>query len=183
MKKIILFALLTVISVNAFAQKGRHAVGISIREIGVITSDNNDEYGNDYYNGTLGIAIKYQYGISDYFRIEPSFTYYAKSWFSNEYHEGELEPLYSIGVSIHTFFTNQKRIRPYLIVGAEYLHGEEQGLYGEKSEYAGKTDDFNARLGIGLDYRITYNWSLQFEACYTTLLKAENINIGCTYNF
>lgn len=181
MKKIILFALLTVISVNTFAQKGRHAVGISIREIGVITSDNKGDSEEDNYNGTLGIAIKYQYGISDYFRIEPSFTYYAKSWFSDEYHTSELEPLYSIGVSIHTFFTNQKRIRPYLIVGAEYLHGEER--YGDKSEYAEKTDDFNARLGIGLDYRITYNWSLQFEACYTTLLKAENINIGCTYNF
>lgn len=182
MKKIILFALLAVISVNAFAQKGRHAVGISIEELGMIT------FGSDYdaYKNSFGITAKYQYGISDYFTIEPSFTYYITSKNKVEDHSEEgFEPKYSAGVALHAFFTKTSRLRPYAIAGVSYLHSEDlyYDTFYDDFETDKKNNDFNAKIGLGLDYRITYNWNLQLEACYTTAYKAEAIGIGCTYNF
>ena len=50
------------ISVGAFAQKGEKAVGVNLN-FGTTAS-------------SVGLGAKFQYGITDAIRIEPSLTYY-----------------------------------------------------------------------------------------------------------
>ena len=63
-KKVILTLLMAMaFSLNGVAQKGMNGIGINIP---VGTGDGFT---------WVGIGVKYQYNISDYFRIEPSFEY------------------------------------------------------------------------------------------------------------
>lgn len=207
MKKTFLFALLIIASVSVFAQKGRHSVGISVEELGTIMSD---EYLHTH-EGSWGITAKYQYGISDYFRVEPSVTYYIVNREGEKYDirkgwDCGCELKYAAGISIHAFLKKTTRLKPYVVAGIRYLHGEEyyyewnshsteyeydewdDAYYPVESDYYydkidDKKDFFDVKAGLGLDYRIAYNWNLQLEACYTTALQAESIKLGLTYNF
>lgn len=173
MKKTILFLLLIIASANVFAQKGRHSIGISVEELGFLYNDCDDNYG-----GSVGITAKYQYGISNYLRVEPSFTYYV---YPNRCTDNyEVRPQFGAGVSIHAFLTRPSKVRPYVIAGVSYIRGEERYDYHYDAD---KTDFFDAKTGLGLDYRVAYNWDLQLEALFATAFMAENIKIGLSYNF
>lgn len=194
MKRKILLLLAIVFSACGYAQKGRSGVGLGLT-YGYETSD--------YYEAPnqLGISLKYQYGISNMFEIEPSFTYYVyggdpyhyrwRNFLSNPYSLN-----YAFGVNLHTYFL-KTRLRPYLITGFQ-AYGVRWPEYEVKLEsyYAqGKlvvpsTETLGgekcikpaAHVGIGADFRLFYHSNLQLEAGYDTYLTVF-ANFTYVYKF
>ena len=65
MKKIFMVAIILMVGVGAaMAQKGEKVVGINVN------------YGSEISN--VGFGAKFQYGITDAIRVEPSFDYYLE---------------------------------------------------------------------------------------------------------
>ena len=66
MKKLFMVAIILMVGVSAaMAQKDVKAVGLNLN------------YGSEIKN--VGIGAKFQYGITDAVRIEPSFNYYLET--------------------------------------------------------------------------------------------------------
>lgn len=128
-------------------------------------------------NGGIGIgaSIKYQYNVSDFFRLEPSFSYY-----SVEDDAFEMTAL----MNAHVFFCSPRSIRPYFFTGIGYAKFQEEHKF-EPTEY--KTC-FGINGGFGLDWRITHKFSVQIEAGALLGVGDDNMigvrgNIGFCYNF
>lgn len=167
MKKLLLLLLMAVAtSGNIWAQKGMQGVGVNVA--GVLF---------DGDNFSLGGGIKYQYNISDYFRIEPSISYTAP--FDKE--GMKLSGL----LNLNAFVLSPRVVRPYVIAGAGYAMVR---LYYGSGHY----DDIDIAMlngGIGLDARLTHNLSLQAEAALGLSLSQKvdelffRFNLGLCYNF
>ena len=157
-KKIILVLLLAVVtSGSAWAQKGMKGIGINFA----------GNAGLDDGGIGLGSALKFQYNISDYFRLEPSLGGYALV------DDGEAI-FWSALLNVHAFFMSPRSLRPYAFAGVGYI-GDHEGEFG-----------FDA--GLGLDYRVSHHFSLQLEV--GTLIGVEDddwvglkFNLGLCYNF
>lgn len=189
MKKLFLVLLVAVVSSgSAWAQKGMMGVGANVAMTAIPITE-----------GGLGIGggVKFQYNISDYFRIEPSFTYYASA--DKDKATAEMAGL----VNLHAFLSSPRTLRPYIFVGGGYvgINGIEKYydiIYSYSVAYYPyyyienvkklKESRFGADAGIGLDYRVSHHFSLQAEAGIMgafgkntdLIIKA---NIGACYTF
>ena len=117
MKKLFLVLLVAVVSSgSAWAQKGMMGVGANVAMTAIPITE-----------GGLGIGggVKFQYNISDYFRIEPSFTYYANV--DENKTTAEMAGL----VNLHAFLSSPRTLRPYIFVGGGYvrINGIENGIF------------------------------------------------------
>ena len=196
MRKLILVVAVAVMACGAaFAQKGMQGIGVNIGARYTIVNDfpySRHSETTDF-NGfaVLSIEIKYQYNISNYYRIEPFVSY-------NYYSDG---PEYQVGVNNDIFFYNLRRFRPYFIVGLGYSNlnycykdigqvysnGHFIGYY-VKYEGTDIRSCFYLRGGIGGDYRFSHKWSGQLELCVTGHVSEESmwslqLLAGVTYNF
>lgn len=180
MKKILLLLLVAMsVSLSGFAQKGRQAVGVDILPSWFFKTGST----------ALGGGIKYQYYLTDYIRLNPNINY-ARFWYQDSYdkYSNYLNSL-QIGTDLDVFLTPYYRFRPYIITGIYYQ------LMKNKS---GNEKRPAINLGIGLDYRITYELSLQAELSYNSPVFGINkyvysakvfhyrsikLGIGLTYNF
>ena len=92
---------------NGVAQKGMNGIGINI-PVGV---------GNGFT--WLGVGVKYQYNISDYFRIEPSFEF--NPIYSKKDYLGKVDDYDYIKMNAflngHIFLMAPRPIRPYVLFG------------------------------------------------------------------
>ena len=194
MKKLILVLLLAVVtSGSAWAQKGMMGVGGNL----AMTVGFDD--------GGIGIggAVKFQYNISDYFRIEPSVTYYAPLDEKNG--TFDLAAL----ANIHIFILSPRSVRPYVFAGVGYLGYKKDkenywavynDTYDSQGNWTGyttkeyssiehKTDNgFGIDGGLGLDCRLSHSLSLQVEAGVLWGFADDDCfgakaNIGLCYNF
>lgn len=181
MKKTLLLLLVAMsVSLGGFAQKGRQAVGVDILPSWFFETGST----------ALGGGIKYQYNLTDYIRLNPNINY-ARFWYQCRYYDDYSDYLNSlqIGVDLDVFLTPNNRFRPYIITGIYYQ------LMKDKSK-SEKRPAIN--LGVGLDYRITYELSVQAELSYNSPVFETNeyvysaivkdyrslkIGIGVTYNF
>jgi len=189
MKKLILVLLLAVVTCgSAWAQKGMMGIGGNLAMT----------WG--FHDGGIGIGgtAKFQYYISDYFRIEPSVTYCAPL----DKNHGTLD--LAALANIHIFMLSPRSVRPYFFAGAGYLgYGEDatwteyidtydsQGNWDyytrERSEH--KTDNgFGIDGGLGLDCRLSHTLSLQVEVGVLFGVADDDANgvkanIGLCYNF
>ena len=163
-KKIILVLLLAVVtSGSAWAQKGMMGVGINLA----------GNVGLDDGGIGLGSALKFQYNISDYFRLEPSISGYVLVDDGDGFSGAAL-------LNVHAFFMSPRSLRPYAFAGAGYLgydYNEEDREYG-----------FGFDAGLGLDYRMSHHFSLQLEAGALMGTWDEDciglkFNLGVCYNF
>ena len=137
MKKVLfVIVALFAFSMQGVAQKGMQGIGVNLA-------------GNVCEEFAIGGGIKYQYNITDYLRLEPSFSFYAP---------GD-ESFNMLGfVNLHIFFSSPRALRPYFFVGPGFMnYYEEYHYYGKHEETEG---DFGADGGFGLDYRISHNFSL-----------------------
>ena len=106
MKKLILVAIILMTGVSvATAQKGAKSVGLNLN------------YGSEI--GTLGMGAKFQYGITDEIRVEPSF---------NSYLEKSGVRMWDLGVNFHylfdvkELFNTDEPIKIYPLLGIGYAH-------------------------------------------------------------
>jgi len=194
MKKLILVLLMAVVtSGSAWAQKGMMGVGANV----IAHNTFQESHGLG-----VGGAVKFQYYISDYFRIEPSIGYYARASkkFTGTFNLNAM-------VNLHAFLMSPRSLRPYLFAGIGYLgyEGKESvtqmytywvdiyGVYEAYNDYYEAEEKYNRNGfgidgGLGLDYRVSHNVSLQIEAGVIKGVKDEECfglkaNIGVCYNF
>ncbi len=160
MKKIFLVALLSIVSMTMFAQKGMQGFGVNLN------GHNNECF-------RIGLDIKYQYNISNYGRIEP--------YVSAAFGDGND---FTLGVNYNQFLSRVNKIRPYFILGLGYGYLAWEDEYYEFTNYS----DPIVRSGFGLDCRLSHKLSFQVEISATSnfifdTFLAPQIKLGLTYNF
>lgn len=176
MKKIIVMLLMAVAFCgSAEAQKGMMGVGV------------NGGIGLELESGDAvrpGVGVKFQYNITNFIRLEPSFSYY----FGND--EG-LD--YAGLVNAHIFFMNPRRVRPYFLAGIGYSSTRRWAHYYSMYSYGTRESSggFAFDAGLGLDWRLSHRISLQIEAGALKQTGFEGFerglsmkaNIGVAFNF
>lgn len=167
MKKIFLMMFIAVTFCGqAEAQKGMQGVGLNLA--GNATSD--------FYGYGYGLGAKYQYNISNIVRIEPSFTYY----------EFTVEGFTMAGlVNLDIFLLKPRALRPYFFVGLGYIQYDYEDDPNKGFYFINSEKGLGLNTGLGLDWRLSNNWSLQMEAGALYGCDYINIkfNIGLSYNF
>ena len=167
MKKVLLvcFALLA-FSMQGFAQKGMQGIGVNLA-------------GNVCEGFAFGGDLKYQYNVSNYFRLEPSFSYYAADDDSFDM---------AAFVNMHIFFSSPKAFRPYFFAGPGFVSYYESywpSDFSKAEKYS--RGDFGVNAGLGLDFRVS-SISLQLEAGAIMGVSDDDyfgakFNLGFCYNF
>ena len=158
MKKVLFILFFATLSLGSYAQKGMQGVGLSI-DGGFITS--NEEYGNVLPITTL----KYQYYIKDNIRLVPSLamgigdSYSGGSFHVNPY------------IKADVFLTPISKFRVYASAGLGYAYTRTK-LYiqyktNDYNYYSDSYDVpphfFSYLLGIGVEWRVAYNWTIQLS--------------------
>ncbi len=189
MKKLFLILFMAAVSCESvWAQKGMMAVGANVAMNVTLSSSGNG----------IGGGAKFQYNISNFFRVEPSFTYYATG--SSREASINMAGL----VNIHAFFSSPRSVRPYAFAGIGYLGYTINDVYYDLIPYyssytsymyysgltMSKTNkgSFGFDGGLGLDFRVSHNISLQAEAGIMMGVDDNHIlsmkgNIGICYTF
>lgn len=172
MKKIFLTFSLLLIGICAFAQKGEKAAGLNLN------------FGTTASN--VGLGAKFQYGITDAIRIEPSLTYYFGG-----------TGMFDITGNVHYLFDVATKIKVYPLAGIgldmcryEFESGSmsyENGEYIEKKESSNGTNAcFKFNIGAGAEYSLTNNISAGLELRYEVITSGYSqfvVGIGATYKF
>lgn len=165
MKKIFVLLCSALISVGVFAQKGARAAGVNLN------------YGTTA--STVGLGAKFQYGITDAIRIEPSLTYYFGG-------TGMLD----VSVNAHYLFNVASKINLYPLAGLGFDACRYEVLVGDV--YDGwdmdkKTDAaFKFDFGGGAEYEITNNIAAGLELRYEVISGGFSqfvVGLGATYRF
>lgn len=153
-------------SLCATAQKGEQAAGAHLT------------FGTAAEN--VGIGIKYQYGITDTWRIEPSLNYYF----------GDFK-VFDVNANVHYLFHVAERINVYPLAGigiasnktAEWESKDEYGnpIKGESIRHT----NFAVNLGAGGEYELTEQLALGLEMKYQIISGFNQfvIGIGAAYKF
>lgn len=148
MKKIYLIAILFVASsMSVFAQKGEKAAGVHLN-FGTTAS-------------SVGLGAKFQYGLTDVIRLEPSLTYYFGG-----------SGMFDITVNGHyVFFDVAPKINVYPLVGLgfdlcryEMLEWDERR--GDWKEYKETDSAFKFNFGCGGEYGINDKIAVSLELKY-----------------
>ena len=162
MKKIMMIAAMMLLSVGAFAQAGKFAVGANA---GMAF------YGNDY--NPFGIGAKAQYSITENFRAEAALNY----WFPKD------------DAGIMDFDLNLQYLIPivdklyiYPLVGANLgmTHGDAFKVIFDKQQTI-----FGLQGGAGIEYFLTDNVKANFDIKYQYNKKTESTTTtykGNTYS-
>jgi len=192
MKKFILLLFCLAVPLVIMSQKSMSSVGANIL-MGIGKS-----------NIWAGTEIKYQYNLSDYFRMEIACSYSllhsSKTYIGDN--NLKVEEAFVAGqafVNTNIFLCSPRTIRPYIIAGTGWLcyryTSEENFKYDNPESYKSALG-FN--VGLGLNYRLSYHWSMQVEAkgLYPLFTRSPlyavsrtgnhqsfKTNIGLTYNF
>lgn len=145
-------------SVQSYAQKGMQGVGVNFATNVV------DAF-------APGGGVKYQYNISNYVRLEPSFSLYGLAEDDGFSMAGML--------NVHLFFSSPRSLRPYFFAGAGYVNFAfySNDYWGDYKEDKGGV---GADAGLGLDWRLSHKISLQLEA--GVLAGSEDAQIGGKFN-
>lgn len=186
MKKFLL-SLLLVLPLCSFAQKGMQGAGLSFGA------------GLDFSYGELVYSYRaiYQNFITDRFRISASLYLHNQYLALNDYgyyesgdpFDGLRGNTYLAGFEGHYFFNEVRRLRPYVmggvLIGAsrskrinyyenrrDYYNHE--NLQNRVQQFAG-----GVKLGVGLNYRISYNLMAQFEVPFYYLIEDYFPMIPC----
>jgi len=202
MRRLVLLLLLALgFGVEVWAQKGMSSIGVDI------------PVGIGKHNVWTGVGIKYQYNISDFIRIEPSFQYFPiHSSNRMEIENRDMVAYTNFQAFLNGLFFVQspKSVRPFFMIGAGFmqLHSKMYNYYYTEAYYSSpiqegsvvesihdvNDDLINIDMGIGLDIRLSYMWSLQCKVLsIIPITKGDlnvrkgrvlyNVSIGLSYNF
>ncbi len=143
MKKVLFILFFATLSLGSYAQKGMQGVGLSV-DPGFI----------ECYEGTVPITtLKYQYYIHDNIRVVPSLMM------------GIADGEFSINpyIKADVFLTPISKFRVYASAGIGYAYVSDDDYYNEEGNY------FSYLLGIGVEWRVAYNWTIQLSGNFDGL--------------
>lgn len=172
MKKLFLTLCVAFISVGAFAQKGEKAAGINLN------------FGTTAKN--VGLGAKFQYGITDAIRIEPSLTYYFGG-------SGMLD----ITANAHYVFNVAPKFNVYPLAGFGFDmcryetvdFGDSWDVYPFVGDFETKHETdvcFKFNFGVGAEYDITSRIAMGLELRYEVITGGYSqfvVGIGAKYKF
>ena len=167
MKKILMIVILMAGSVCVFAQKGEKAAGINLN------------FGTTASN--VGLGAKFQYGLTNNIRIEPSFTYYFGG-----------SGMYDITANVHYLFNVAPQINVYPLAGIGFdMCRYEMVQIDEYNNFEYKTSKetdaaFKINFGAGAEYGITEHISAGLELRYEVITGGYSqfvVGIGTKYKF
>ena len=149
MKKVLFILFFTTLSLGSYAQKGMQGVGLSV-DPGII---------NCHFETCPITTLKYQYYIHDNIRVVPSLMM------------GAVEGVFSINPYIKSdiFLTTISKFRVYASAGIGYAYVSEEKYYGEGEYYIADGNYFSYLLGIGVEWRVAYNWTIQLSGNFDGL--------------
>jgi outer membrane protein X len=161
---------ITVLTMNVVAdaqEKGDMAAG------GNIVLGSGDSFTN------FGIGGKFQYNVTNPFRLEGSFTYFLKK---------DYITMWDLSVNGHWLFPVADKITVYPLAGLGILnHGYDLNLGLEEYgfEDSDSTSDIAFNLGGGIDYQLTDKLILNAELKYkiSDHLDRFLISAGLAYKF
>ena len=192
MKKIFMVAIILMVGVGAaMAQKGEKAVGINVN------------YGSEISN--VGFGAKFQYGITDAIRVEPSFDYYL---------EKDGVGFWDINVNFHYMFDVAENIKVYPLAGLGYanckytwsfddifdynnysaktrydlddFYEDLEDIYkGEGGEESSSDGEIAVNIGVGGEYQLNEKFSIGAELKYQIINNFNQVvfGVGATYKF
>lgn len=171
MKKLfILLGTLFLLSVGAYAQKGKQAIGFGLG------------YGTEIES--IGLGIKYQYNITNPMRIEPSLNYFF---------ENDNVSMLDVNVNFHYLCPVASNVKLYPLFGltlsnwmfdmydvdwdGDHVHVDGDGNHNECR--------FGVNLGVGVEFALSRNWAMNLEFKYQLVSDFDQgvINIGAAYRF
>ena len=114
----------------------------------------------------MGIGAKFQYGLTDAIRVEPSFNYYL---------EKDGLSLWDANVNFHYLFDVADKVKVYPLAGIGLSHWDA----------ASSVNELAVNLGAGAEYQLNDQWAVGAELKYQII---DNFNqmvacIGLTYRF
>ena len=187
MKKLFMVAIILMVGVSAaMAQKDVKAVGLNLN------------YGSEIKN--VGIGAKFQYGITDAVRIEPSFNYYL---------EKDGLSMWDLNANVHYLIDVAEKTKVYPLAGIgyanfksswgfeydeEYDYGDYYSLksrngwdYDEEDMEGGSVNsgEIVVNLGVGAEYQLNEKLSIGAELKYQIISNFNQLvfGIGATYRF
>lgn len=187
MKKVLFILFFATLSLGSYAQKGMQGVGLSI-DGGFITS--NEEYGNVLPITTL----KYQYYIHDNIRLVSSLAMGL-----GDFESFHVNPY----IKADVFLTPISKFRVYASAGLGYAYTRTELRAEYKARYTDSYGDirtswdykyidapphfFSYLLGIGVEWRVAYNWTIQLSGNLAGLAGGfeypeSYVKDGKTYN-
>ena len=187
MKKIILIALVAMVSVGASAQKGQWGIGLNV---GYTPSLESGISVNNF-----GLAGKIQYGFANFLRGEITAGY--------DFKDAEVG-LFNTAANFHFLIKLAKGVRIYPLVGVGYAHmdygawedvnnslkdalGSYYSYYFEDDD---ADDDFSKdklliNAGLGAEFAVSSRLSISTEVKYQYIKDFSRlpINLGVVYKF
>lgn len=174
MRKFLMVAILMASSVCTFAQKGEKAAGINLN-FGTTAN-------------SVGLGAKFQYGLTDKIRIEPSLTYYFGG-----------NGMFDVTANAHYLFNVTPKINIYPLAGIGlYMYSYKtieddasenisEDSYEPTLKTSNETDtEFKFNFGAGAEYDITKCISAGLELRYEVITGGYSqfvVGIGAKYKF
>lgn len=172
MRKLFLTAVIALLSIGAYAQKGQTYLGGQLA------------YPTDIES--LGIGVKGGYGITDAIRAQATFDYFLKknnvSW-------------WDLNLDVHYLFPLGNNIKVYPLAGLTYLRGSVDGVtqtvntqdgsvtVGSNESYS--DGNLGLNLGAGFQYDLTDKLVLNAEVKFQIIKNTNQgvISAGLAYKF
>lgn len=163
MRKLLMIAVILLTGIGSvMAQKGVKAVGLNVN------------YGTEVKN--LGFGAKFQYGLTDAVRIEPSFNYFLEKNSVSEL---------DANVNVHYLIDVADNIKVYPLAGLGYAHcksaawsvdldGDDRDDMGESYSHG----EVCVNLGVGAEYPVTDNLAVNAELKYQIISNFNQLTIG-----
>lgn len=158
----VLVATLVACSVNA-QEKGDMAAGLNL------------SYGTKDGFSNFGIGAKFQYNLTDAFRIEPSATYFLKKDNVN---------MWDINANVHYLFHVGDSFVIYPLAGLTFVGWKVSVEWEDMGASASETK-FGANLGAGAQYWLTSSFGLNLEAKYQIVSNIDRpiFSLGAVMKF
>lgn len=156
MKKILAIAIVAVMGCAcAWAQKGQMAAGVNLL------------YGTEI--NSVGLGVKFQYGILERLRGEGSFNYYFRN---NGFH------MWDINANAHYLFPITEKFKAYPLAGLTVVNKS-------YSRIDDSVTRFGLNLGGGCEYDVTSNIAVNFEFKYSIVSTIDQavLGVGAVYKF
>ena len=180
MKKVLLALLVAIVtSTCAFAQKGKSAAGINLG-YGIGLGD-----AKDY--STFDLGLKYQYGLTDAFRLEALLDFGMGLNKDLGFGVKAKNDVITYGVNIHYIVNpgSSFKFYPILGIGGGTVKGK---VSADNMSYSESTSGFMYNVGVGGEYSITENIALGLEVKFQSILNNGSYNrlpieLGLSYKF